>query len=314
MLTSTRAFLAAVSDDASLMARVAAELSDYEAGAAAWIAVTCGTAVERGAPAELSGPPIFALLRTWLTRLPEIIGDTAPRPSAAQAELFVLFQYLSQAAVTHLARLPVEREAMGREVELISRLGELAHYSHGATWIREALLKSSGSLIFLHPASGAGLRLRYSNVSNCFHLFSLLQTAIGESIEGGRAPSAAIARVARGKSTETVDDDAWCHYGTAHSKQADLSASIWGQSLVREIPQVDRTPVVVAFPPILGARRWDAGFLGPHLEAMPADVTVDSALTPAEVKAWLTRIGFDARKTWWQRLTSRPTWLVGPRR
>src|SRR6186713_2705426 len=80
MLTSTRAFLAAVSDDAALIARVAGALGEYEAGAAAWIAVTCGTAVERGAPAELSGPAIFALLRTWLTRLPDITGDAAPQP------------------------------------------------------------------------------------------------------------------------------------------------------------------------------------------------------------------------------------------
>jgi hypothetical protein len=304
MLTSTRAFLAAASEDAALVARVSAALSECEAGAAAWIAVTCGTAVERGAPAELSGPAIFSLLRTWLAKLPEVTEEAAPVPTVAQAELLVLFRYLSQSVVTHLARLPALREAMGREPELVHRLGELGGYSHGATWIFEALLKSSGTLIFLHPASGAGLRLGYSNVSNCFHLFSLLQTAIGETIDGGRVPSDAIARVARGKSTETVDDEAWWHYGTLHSKHADMSTTIWGEGLVREIPRVDGMPLILAFAPILKTRMWDAGFLGPHLEALPADVTVDSVLTPDEVQAWLKRIGFIARKTWWRRLTS----------
>jgi hypothetical protein len=304
MLTATRAFLAAVGDEPALITQITAALGDYEPGAAAWIAVTCGTAVERGAPAEFGGPAIFALLRTWLTKLPDITEESAPPPTVPQAALLVLFRYLSQSVVTHVARLPLEREALGRDVGLTARLGELAHYSHGAIWIREALLKSSGALVFLHPASGAGLRMRYSNVSNCFHLFSLLQTAIGENIEGGRAPSAAIARVARGKSTEPVEDEAWWHYGTAQSKQADLSTSIWGEGLVSEIPRVDRTPLVLAFTPILETRTWDAAFLGPHLEALPADIAVDSALTPDEVRAWLARIGFKPRRTWWRRLTS----------
>lgn len=304
MLTSTRVFLSAASADPALLEKIAVSLGHYDQGAAAWVAVTCGTAVERGAPAQLAGPAIVDLFRSWLPRLPRLSEDadaTPPDPTPEQAALFVLFRYLSQAVVTHLARLPAQREAMGHEPALVDRLGELTGYAHGAVWVREALLKSSGTLVFLHPASSAGLRLGYTNVSNCFHLFSLLQTAIGTRIEGGREPSDVIARVARGKSTETAGDAAWWHYGQATSPKADLATSIWGEGLVREIPQVDGVPVILAFPKILENREWDAGFLGPHLEALPSDVVIAGALTADEVRQWLERLGFGSRKRWWNR-------------
>jgi len=302
MLAATRAFLARVADDPALLGEVAASLTRYEPGAAAWIAVTCGTAVERGAPADSTGPAVLDLLRSSLAALP-IGGEADPphEPTREQAAHLELFSYLCQAAVTHLARLPVPREAMSRDEALLDRLGELQAFSHGAVWVREALLKSSGTLVFLHPPSGTGLRLCYSNVSNCFHLFSLLQTAIGERVPGGRVPVAAIARVARGTSTEPVNDAAWWHYGTAESKRAELSTGILGEGLVRDIPAVDGPQIIVAWPPLLESRGWDGGFLGPHLEAMPADVVIDGQLAQAESEAWLKRLGVGKQKRWWRR-------------
>jgi hypothetical protein len=130
-------------------------------------------------------------------------------------------------------------------------------------------------------------------------LFSLLQTAIGTSIAGGRAPDAAIARAARGKSNEVPRDEAWWHYGTALSKKADTATSIWGEGLVREIPRVDGVPVIIAWDPILEARTWDAAFLGPHLDAMPADAEIESILTSEEIKAWLKGLRIKPRRSWW---------------
>jgi len=291
MLTSTRAFLTAVAANHDLSGEAAAQLSRLAPGAAAWIAVTCGTAVERGAPAEQSGPAVFELLRSWLPKFP-------PELTAEQTAMLPLFQYVCQSAVTHLARLPAQRESMGQDAQLLERLAEIP--SHGAAWVREALLKSSGTLVFLHPSSRTGLRLRYSNVSNCFHLFSLLQTAIGTGIPGGRAPDAAIARVARGASTEAVNDEAWWHYGNATSNRASVATSIWGEGLVGEIPRVDGERVILAWPPLLQSRSWDAGFLGPQLEAMPADVVIERPLTAAEAESWLKRLDAAPRKKWWR--------------
>jgi hypothetical protein len=302
MLTTTRAFLARAAEDDSILREVASRLCTADSGAAAWMAVSCATAAERGASAEFSGPAVFDLLRDWLPRLPRVDAETDawPDPTPEEASLLALFRYLCQATVSHLARLPALREAHAKDGPLLERLGELQGYSHGAAWVREALLKTSGTLVLLHPPSGTGLRLIYSNVSNCFHLFSLMQSAVGKSLPGGRTPDEAIARAAHGKSTDPVTDEAWWHYGNALSKKAELATSIWGEGMVSEIPRVDGVPVILAWPPLLESRSWDAGFMNPHLEALPADVLVERPLTTEESQEWLARLGVDARRKWWK--------------
>lgn len=290
MLRATRAFLAAAEQDAALLGEAATALGGRDPGAAAWIAVACGTVVESGAPAALSGPGVFDLLRAWLPKLPESREAPSPEPTAEQTALLPLFQYLCQSVVTHLARLPEPRAAMGQDLPLLDRLGFLQGYSFGAVWVREALLKSSGSLVLLHPPGRAGLRLSYTHVSNCFHLFSLLQSAVGTALPGGRAP--------QGVSTE-----AWWHYGSPLSPVADLGASIWGEGLVRDLPRIEGVAVILAWPPLMQSRSWDAAFLGPHLDAMPASVVVDSPLPAADVDAWLARLGVTAPagpRPWWR--------------
>ena len=162
LLRATRAFMSGAERDTALIADVAASLVHQEPGAAAWMAVTCGSVVERGASAELSAPGVFNLLRSWLPKLPHANSEPTPE----QAALLELFKFVCQSAVTHLSRLPAQREAMAQEAALLDRLDELSTWSHGAIWVREALLKSSGALVLLHPPSRAGLRLAYSNVSN----------------------------------------------------------------------------------------------------------------------------------------------------
>jgi len=268
----------------------AAALGSVEPGAVAWSAVTFGTLVERGVSAEITGPAVLEQLRAWLPRLPAHGTD----PSLAQ------FRYLGQAVVAHLARLPAQRLALGRDAALVERLDELRSRTPGAWWVYEALLKSSGTLVLLHPPSGTGLRLVYANVSHGFHLFSLLQTAVGASLPGGREPDEAVAGVARGKSGDTISDEAWWHYGAPRSPKPDSAATIRGEDLVSEIPHVDGEQVVLLWPPILPSRSWDSGFFGPHLEAMPADATVERMLTAEECKAWLETLGVGRRrKSWW---------------
>ena len=147
------------------------------------------------------------------------------------------------------------------------------------------------------------MRDRYTIVSKCFHLFSLIQTAVGARLAGGREPNDAVAQVARGKSSDPVSDDSWWHYGNARSTKADIMTSIWGEGLVREIPAVDGAQVILAWPMILQSRTWDAGFLGPHLEAMPADAVLDGVLSQAECDTWFERLGLvaaDAPRKWWR--------------
>jgi hypothetical protein len=228
---ATGKFLAGARTDHSRLSRIVESLDTVDPGAAAWIALTCGTAIEQGANAELTGEAIFQLLVSWLSKLPVVDSDSesGPELNLEQGALPKLFPYLCQSTVAHLARMPARRESLGQDLQLLERLDRLGGLSHGATWVREALLKSSGALILLHPPSRKGVRIVYTNVANCFHLFSLLQTAIGTRIPGGRIPDAEITRVARGQSSEQVSDEAWWHYGSPYSNNADLTASIWGE-------------------------------------------------------------------------------------
>lgn len=304
MLSTTRAFQAAAATDDSLLREAAQSLGGVDPGAAAWIAVALGTLVEGGASPDLGGPAILEQLRAWLPKLRVPGKDEAaalPDPTPEQTTSLAQFRYLAQAAVTHLARLPAQRHVMAEDAALIDRLDDLRGFTPGAWWIWEALRKTSGTVVLLHPPSGTGLRLAYANVSNCFHLFSLLQSAVGTRIPGGRTPDETIGRVARGQSSDTVSDEAWWHYGNPMSPKADVAATLWGEGLVREIPRVGGEQVMLLWPPILQGRGWDAGFLGPHLEAMPADASVERMLTPDECRTWLAKLGVGRhRKRWWR--------------
>jgi len=198
--------------------------------------------------------------------------------------------------------MPERREALAGDEPLLARLEALEIYTHGATWVREMLLRRSGTLIVLHPASGRAFKLRYTHVARCFHLFSLIQIAIGTRLPGGREPNPAIVAAARGDSHDAVGDEAWWHYGDPRSKTANLQASIWGEAMTRSIPVIDGVQVILLWPPLLQGRGWSHGFFGPHLHALPANVTIDEELSPESAQSWLETLGVrerPRRKWWW---------------
>lgn len=295
MLGATRAFIASASRNESVLREAVDSLDTLDPGPQAWLALAFGTLVESGGAAELTGAAVLEQLRAWLPLLPEAGDENSapPVPTPEQAVRLSQFQFLCQSAVTHLARLPRLREALRDDAPLLARLDALRGYSYGAWWVLEALLKSSGSIVLLHPPSYSGLRLDYSHVSNGFHLFSLLQRAVGTRLPGGREPASADAPLAT---------EAWWHYGSPASPRPELTASIWGEGPVRDIPRVDGEQVMLLWPPILANRVWDTAFLGPHLEAMPASASVERMLTVDESRAWLEKLGVGkpVRKPWWR--------------
>lgn len=295
MLGATRAFIAAATRNESLLREAIDSLETLEPGPQAWMALAFGTLAESGTSAELTGPSVLKQVRAWLPLLPAAGNDDEKPsvPTPEQAIRLSQFQFLCQSAVTHLARLPSLRESLSHDEALLHRLDGLHAHSFGAWWVLEALLKSSGTIVVLHPPSCSGLRLAYRHVSNTFHLFSLLQRAVGTRLPGGRKPAAADA---------PLDTEAWWHYGSPSSPRPELTASLWGEGLVRDIPRVEGEQVMLLWPPILANRVWDTAFLGPHLEAMPAEATVERMLTEEESRAWLEKLGVGGpeRRPWWR--------------
>jgi hypothetical protein len=276
------------------------------------VAVMLGTAVERGSNAAITTPALLDLFLSWLPKLPapEIPDGSNedeephyPDPTPEQAALLEALPYVAQSLVSHLARMPEERHRLATDAALIERLDVLGGYSHGATWVREALVRTSGSIVVLHPPSGIGFKVRYQNIGACFHLFTLLQAAIGERIPGGRQPDLAIVAAAKGRGGDRLQDEAWWHYGDPRSRTADIRFSIWGEGLASSIPVIEGSQVILLWPSVLESRSWTSGFFGPHLEALPVDLVIEEQLSRERCAAWFRTLGVQSgaarRKSWW---------------
>jgi hypothetical protein len=287
----TRAFFQRADSDPAILRAAAEALPTLPPAAVGWIALVLGSAAESGKDPALTTPALLQLLRSWVARLPVPEKEFLPEPTPDQRELIEALRPVCQSVVAHLARLPAERQKLVEDMEFLERLADLENYSHGPGWVREALLRSSGTLIVLHPPSGSGLELRYENVATNFHLISLLQTAVGTRIPGGREPDPKIAAAARGQTNDDVYDEAWWHYGDPRSKTPELRASIWGEGLVTEIPLISGVRVILLWPPIMKSRTWDRGFFGPHLQALPANVVVEEELSRESRREWFAALG-----------------------
>ncbi len=300
----TGRFVTAASGAPALLSQATAALDELAPSAAAWLALTLGTSIEKGSDVGLSGPALLAYFRSRLPLLPYASSHGSPEASQTfspqQLALLKVFDELCTAVVAHLARLPELREDLADDQEFVERLEQLEDFGPGAAWVRAAIQKTSGTLVALQPRTEKGGVFAYANVSNCFHLFSLLQAAVGRRIAGGRTPSAGVVAAARGETDQKVSDQAWWHYGDPRSPTPELSAAIWGEALVRSIPLVDDARVILLWPPVLASRSWDSGFFGPRIDAMPANVTLERMLTRQEARTWLQRVGVEGSRKWWR--------------
>ena len=297
---ASAAFLARADSDPALLVAAANALVTLPPAGAGWLALVLGTAVERGTDAAVTLPGLVQWLRSCLPQLPvpETIQDddgeeeeSYPEPTPQQETLLEALRPAGQGMVAHLARLPAERLKLSEDKELMKRLGVLTGYSPGLNWVREARLRESGTLVVLHPPSSSGLKLQYENLGRNFHLFSLLQAAVGTRIPGGREPDPKIIAAAHGQTQDEVYDQAWWHYGDPRSKTPQLRESIWGEGRLTEIPVINGSRVMLLWPPLMQSRSWDEGFFGPYLQAMPPSVVVEEELARETVREWLNTLG-----------------------
>lgn len=286
---------------------IAKRLSEVtSASGAGFLAVWLGAGVEGGDDPNLTGHHILDSLLHWAGLVETLPGDVDSEDTDKlqfDSEIVIGMEMLGQGLVAHVSRSQSLLHDMAKNADVVSELERVEDVSAGPMWVLELLRKRSGTLVVIHVEQRRGVRVSYQNLSNCFHLFTLLQAALSKVRMPGakRVPSTLLA-AANGETNENCHDSAWWHYGIGTCSKADLDGSIWGEANPDSIPKIDGEQVVLLWPLIMNSRQWATGFFDPFLHASPPTVTVTSELTEAEVKQWSTRLKLPAiaKRPWWK--------------
>jgi hypothetical protein len=274
---------------------------------AGFLAVWLGAGVENGADPQLTVRPIIDTFLKWSRTV-----ETAPEPGEGEdvldtpepaPETIDGLQFLGRALVAHVARAPEARKWMKENAEVRREFERVEHLSYGAAWVVQLLRQCSGRLVVLNTAEKIGAVVRYNNISNCFHLFTLLQGALADVMPDARRADKSLLEIARGGQQGQWHDTAWWHYGQPEISSPELAAMVWGEMEPSGIASIDGTQVLLLWPPVLQSRGWDGGFFAPVLEASLPDVEVLEVLPQAAVIAWWARLNLpEPQRPAWQTL------------
>ncbi len=197
--------------------RMAARLRDVTSPAGCGFLCIClGASVEGDAdPAPVTPLIIDAMLR-WIATIPrpedrpredrpgqaemqavrDRLGytledaDSDDDPIDLPPELTNGLDWMGQGLVAHLSRDEPARQVLASRSEAVAELDRAAGHCNGATWVLELLRKRSGELVVIHVPSGRGVLAKFENISNGFHLFTLLQGALSGVIPARDSPMA----------------------------------------------------------------------------------------------------------------------------
>ncbi|MCC9600895.1 hypothetical protein LOC67_09980 [Stieleria sp. JC731] len=273
--------------------RLASRLDEvFSAPGAGFLAVYFGAAVESGADPDVTGPSIVNAMLRFASSV-DVPGDDACDDDDEDFDPATVtgLELLGQGLVAHVSRSPNMLQRLSHDPTTIAELERVEHISPGPGWVLELLRKRSGELLVIHVQHRRGFQVAYENLSNCFHLFTLLQAAL----QNYRFPETqtvprSLLNVAKGMTFEDQSDTAWWHYGVGTYPEADFGGTIWGEANPESIPEVDGRQVVLLWPPVLQSRSWGTGFFGPFLQAAPPNVKVLEELDSDEVQRWCDRL------------------------
>lgn len=314
------------SDGDSVRELIAARLLDVSSCCGAgFLAVWLGAGAEHGAEPEAAGRHILNAMLKWAGTIEtspetdlendselnrESSGESADEydyeneyendyendyEDEIEPDICGGLELLGQGLVAHLARSEHLLRYMSDQPNVIEELERIEHFSAGPMWVLELLRKRSGELVVIHVEARAGYRVAYKNLSNCFHMFTLLQIAMADTkLPGTRKVSKRLRAVASGEKQDDLSDEAWWHYGIGTCSEADLSSSIWGEAGLDSIVEVDGEQIVLLWPTTLESRQWGAGFFGPSIQASPPSVQVLRRLSDTEVAKWCERLELPA--------------------
>lgn len=273
-----------------ILPRVASALSNVTSpSGAGFIAVWLGASVEHGAdPCSQTQPLLDCFLRFARLVKTDVEGGAEVENDD---ELVRGLELLGQSLVSHLSRDTYNLQSVRSNHDIVEALERIEPYSVGALWVLALISKMSGTLIVLHGEQLVGAKVAYRNISNCFHLFTLLQATLEGVMPGARKVSPDILAAALGESMESCYDEAWWHYGQPVSGSPNIVASVFGEQHPSGIHAIGGEQVMLLWPPILKSRQWDSGFFGPALQQAPPEVELIAMLPMKEVTMWRERIG-----------------------
>jgi len=279
---------------------------------AGFLSMWLGAGVENDAGPEPSCQPIIDTFMKWSRTVKTLTdGSDAETASTPQpdAETINGLQLLGQALVAHVGRLPKVREWLRDTDEIREEFERIADISIGAAWMVQLITQCSGQLVVLKTAEKIGVLVRYANISNCFHLFTLLQAAVARAMPDAQPIDPRLYEIACGKQQGECWDKALWHYGQPTVPRAELPATVWGEMPPSSIASIDGQQALLLWPRVM-ARSWDSGFFSPILATSLPEVDILKSLSSDEVDAWWTRLGLPApkrpvRRSWRPKLSWR---------
>ncbi len=251
------------------------------------VAVWLGAQVEHGYDPKLSAE---AVRKTWLRWSRTIKTEDAAQQAIGPEGAFYAIEDCSRSLVSHcsaddqiLSRLQCDQEFRGEVARLIDD-------SSGAAWLDQLLKQTSGELLVLDMMNKRGAVLCYRHLSNCFHLFTLLQGALKHWLPLDKRPTQSVLNRASVASDESTTDFARWHFQQPLGVTPNLACSVWGEGHLDEIQSVDGQRVVTLWPILLKSRSWDDGFFTPLLCRRPPTVEVIRELDLMEFNSWWERL------------------------
>ena len=275
---------------------------------AAMLAVWLGAMVEDGHDPGRSFKAVRDTYLNWSITVRTHEDGEVQGPEGALHAL----ENCGRSLVSHCMKDGPLVESLGADEVFVQELRRLEGSSNGAMWLMQVMAQVSADLLVLNAEKQAGALVRYENIANCFHLFTLLQGVLEEWLPPEKRPTKSLMECARGTSTEEEHDQARWHFAQPDVSETELGSWVWGEANPASIGKIDGMQVMILRPPVLAGRSWDSGFFCPILHRRPPDVKLVRFLSGEEFLKWKERLQISEpaapkkaddekkKKPWWK--------------
>ncbi len=293
---------ATANNGADVIQRVCEELSRITSPhAAAMLAVWLGAMVENGHDPALSYQAVRDTYLHWSSTIQTNDGDKLEGSDGA----FYALENCGRSLVSHCVKDGPMLNSLRADEVLMEELKRLESDSMGAMWLMQLATQMSADLIVLNVERQAGALVKYENISNCFHLFTLLQGALEDWLPAAKRPAKSLMECARGSSSANEHDQAQWHFSQPDVSEKEPTSWVWGEAHPSSIGKIDGKQVMILRPKILAGRGWDSGFFSPILHRRPPDVKLVHFLPHEEFLTWKKRLQLPDRaskkeRSWWK--------------